>query len=105
MSQIGVTNQGTDFQAAVGKFFDLVEWQAIDIHDLGWPLDIQLHEIEQGCSPGDEPHLRALLRGAGLGRGLNGLWYAGSLGVLEHFHDAISYACWRTSCMAATMLG
>ena len=55
MSQIGVAHQGADAQAAVGKLFDLVERQAIDVDELGGPLDIQLHQVEQGCSAGDEP--------------------------------------------------
>jgi hypothetical protein len=92
------------FRRPSGKLFDLVERQAVDIYDLGGALDIQLHEIEQGRSTGDKPDLGTLLRGVGLSPGLNGLRYAGSLGVFEYFHDAISYACWRTSWMAATML-
>ena len=57
MSQIGVADQRADLQAAVGKLFHLVEREAIDVDELGGALDIQLHQVEQGGSAGDESGL------------------------------------------------
>src|ERR1700722_10953899 len=79
MRQVGITDRGADPQAAVGKFFYLVQRQAIDIDELVGALDVQFHQIEQSSSAGDELGLR-------LGSGLNGLRYAGGLGVREHLH-------------------
>ena len=79
MSQVGVAYQRADFQAAVGKLFYLVKRKAIDVNEPAGTLDVQLHQVEQGCSAGDEFGLR-------LGTALDGLRHAGCLGIGEHLH-------------------
>src|ERR1700704_3158305 len=61
--EIAVANQRADPQAAVGGFFDLVERQSVDIDQLRWRLDLQLHKVEQiGAASND---LGARLDGRG----------------------------------------
>jgi len=44
-----------DLQPAIGKRLDLVERQAVDVDDMPGPLDVQLHQVEQGCPARYEP--------------------------------------------------
>src|SRR4029077_13227335 len=60
--EIRVANCRADLQSAIRHWFNLVEWQTIDVEPARGRLDVQLHEIYQRCSATHEPHLRALLR-------------------------------------------
>ena len=63
VGEIGIANGGADLQPAVGRGFDLVERQAVDVEHPRRRFDVQLHQIDQRRPAGDEPHVRALLRG------------------------------------------
>ena len=63
VGEIGIANGGADLQPAVGRRFDLVERQAVDVEEPRGRLDVQLHQVEQRRPAGEEPHVRALLRG------------------------------------------
>ena len=93
--EVGVAHQGTDAEAAVGRLDDVAQGQARDVDEMGRPLDIDLHEIEQVGAAGHEGGARLAGR---LGRGGD---VAGAF-VGEGPHPALP--CWA-SMMAATMLG
>ena len=43
----GVACQRADHQSAVGSGFDLCERKSVDVHQLVWPLDVELHQIDR----------------------------------------------------------
>lgn len=86
MSDIGVTGQGPDDQAAVGAGLDTIKRKNINVDDLMWTLDVELHEIDQRSAPGDEADLSALLGCRGLGGSLYSLIDGGWLREGEAIH-------------------
>ena len=92
--EIGVAHQRADAQAAVGRRFDLVERQSVDVDQMRRRFDLELHQIEKIGAAGNE-------FGAGDARGRGG-----SLGgrvralVGEGFHACLP----ATSVIASTML-
>src|SRR5258708_5530669 len=78
MGEIGIPNGGSDLQTAVGRGFDLVEGQAVDVEDSRRGLDVQLHEIDQRSTAANEAHVSALLRSLRLGGSCNcRVWISG----------------------------
>ncbi|OFA00968.1 hypothetical protein DUPY_22520 [Duganella phyllosphaerae] len=45
--QVGIAHQGADAQAALGRGFDAVQAQAVDVHQVGRRFDLELHQVEQ----------------------------------------------------------
>ena len=80
---------------AAGGLLDLVERQPRDVDQLGRPLDIHLHQIDQIGAAGDE--FRARARGHLAHR----VGDVAGARILEADHGCASIACW----IAATMLG
>ena len=68
VGEIRIADGRADLQAAVGRRFDLVERQTVDVEQPRRRFDVQLHQVEQRRAAGDEPHVRALLRGLRLAR-------------------------------------
>ena len=92
---VGVCGLGADAQAAVGEVFGIFERQAADVDQVGGPLDLELHQIEQVGAAANE-----LCAAAGHG-GDGGLQVRCAL-VGEGPHLRTPSA---TSRMAATMFG
>ena len=61
--QIRVPDGGADLQSAIGRRLDRGEGQPADVDEPRRRFDVQLHQVEQGCSAGNKPHVRALLSG------------------------------------------
>ena len=79
--QLRISNRRTDLQPALACYLDHVERQMIDVNDQRVCFDVQLHEIDQRGAAGEEPHVRALLRG--LRRAAAAIAAAGSAGRLK----------------------
>src|SRR5271155_1475259 len=62
MRQVRVANCSADAQTAIARLFNLVEWQAIDIHQARGSLNVQLHQIDERGAAAQETHIGALLR-------------------------------------------
>jgi hypothetical protein len=88
MSNIGVAGEGADDQAAIGAGLDAIERKNINVDDLTWPLDVELHEIDQRSAPGDEAYLGSLLGRPGFGSSLNSLSDSGGLRESKAFHGS-----------------
>ena len=71
VGEIRISNGGANLQPAVRRCFDLVERQTVDVDQPHRRFDVQLHQIDQRRAAGDEPHVRALLRGFRLRAGRN----------------------------------
>nr|GEU28231.1 hypothetical protein [Tanacetum cinerariifolium] len=69
--QVGIAHQGADAQATVCRGLDAVEGQAVDIDQVGWRLDLELHQVQQVGAAGDEA------RAGGAGDGLGGVRRSG----------------------------
>ena len=52
--EIRVAHQRADAQAAVGRRLDLVERQPVHVDEVRGRLDLELHQVEQVGSAGDE---------------------------------------------------
>jgi hypothetical protein len=93
-SQIGVAYQCADTQTAFGRSFDLVQRQRVDIYQMRWRFDLQLHQVQQIGAPGDE-------LGAFIAHGRRGR-FGGRIRafVAEGFHARLP----ATSLIASTML-
>ena len=65
MSHIAVPRESANLQPAVLKEFDLVKRQPVDVNQLAWGLDVQLHVVHQIGPTSDEPYRRPLLCGRG----------------------------------------
>ena len=63
VGELGIANRRTNLQAAIRRRFDLIERQAVDVEHLRRRFDVQLHQVDQRRPAGEEPHVRALLRG------------------------------------------
>jgi len=63
LGQVRVPDRRADLQAAIGHCLDRGEGQPVDVDEPRGGLDVQLHQVEQGGPAGEEPHVRALLRG------------------------------------------
>ena len=69
VGEVGVTHERADPDAAVRGLFDPVERKVVDVDDHLWPLDVQLHQVEQRGAAGDEADPGAVLGRAGLSAG------------------------------------
>ena len=103
MGQIGVAYQRTDLQPAVGQLLHLGQRQVIDVDHLLRRLHVELHQVEQGGAAGDEAHLGALLRGAGVGAGADRLPGIGGADEGKRLHYTPPWFL-RTCWIAARML-
>src|SRR3546814_10745345 len=56
--QIAIADQCPDPEAAIGRVFDFVKIQPVDIDQVRWRFDLQLHEVQQVGPPGDEARAR-----------------------------------------------
>src|SRR3981081_4506517 len=61
LRQIRIAHDCADPQPSVGKLFDLVEWQTVDVDDMYGSLDVQLHQVEQCRSARDETNACTVL--------------------------------------------
>src|SRR5207253_2968275 len=86
VSHIRVTDDRANRQAAIGKRFDLVQWQPIDVDQRLRLFHIQLHEIDQCCPTADEANLRSLLSCARLSRTGDSLSAIAGSRELKSFH-------------------
>ncbi|MGY4226419.1 hypothetical protein ACVMIH_003780 [Bradyrhizobium sp. USDA 4503] len=64
--EIGVAHQRADPQAAVRGLLDAVERQVVDVDQMRRRLDLELHQVEQIRTAGDELGVRGA--GGGCGR-------------------------------------
>jgi hypothetical protein len=79
--EVGVAHQCTDAQPAVGRGFDAVEIEFVEIDQVRRGLDLQLHQVEQVGAARDEPGSGVFGDGCGrVGRCVGAL-------VGEGFHD------------------
>ena len=92
--EIGVAHQRADAQPSLGGRFDLVERQPVDVDQMRWCLDLELHQVEQVGAAGNE---LGTLDASGCRRSLGGRVRAL---VSEGFHAFLP----ATSVIASTML-
>ena len=92
--EIGVAHQRADAQPALGRRFDLVEREAVDVDQMRRRFDLELHQVEQVGAAGDE---LGALDARGGRRSLGGRFRAL---VGEGFHACLP----ATSVIASTML-
>src|ERR1700722_19616345 len=85
---IGVTGKSSDDKAAIGAGLDAIERKNVNVDDLAWALDVELHEVNQRSAPGDEAYLRSLLGRRGLCSRLDGLIDCGGLREGEAIHGS-----------------
>jgi hypothetical protein len=52
--KIRVPDQGTDAEAAAGKFLDGIKADTVDVNELGGALNVKLHQIEERGPASDE---------------------------------------------------
>jgi len=97
--QVGVANQRTDAQAALGGLLDLAQRQAVDVDELAGLQHILFHQVEQVGAAGDVAALRPV-QGDGLVDTFGAL-------IAERRHCAPSWprSVGSASSMAARMLG
>jgi hypothetical protein len=69
--KIRIANRRADLQAALGRVFDMVEWEAVDIEHTGGRFDVQLHQVDERRTASQEANVCALLRGFRLRRGVD----------------------------------
>jgi len=88
MSDIGVAGEGSNDQTAFGAGLDVIERKNINVDNLTWTLDVELHEIDQRCAPGDEADVSPLLGCRRLGGSLYSLIDGGGLREGEGIHGS-----------------
>jgi len=76
---VGIRGLGADANSAIGQVFNIPQRQAADVDEMGGPLDLELHQIEQigaaadelGAASGDRGNRRARVCRAFVGKGLH----------------------------------
>ncbi len=92
--EIGVAHQRADAQPTLGRRFDLVEREAVDVDQMRRRLDLELHQVEQvGAARNELGALDARGGGCSVGGRVRAL-------VGEGFHAFLP----ATSVIASTML-
>ena len=67
VGEIRIADRGADFQPAVRRRLDLVEWQTVDVDEPCRRFDIEFHQIDERRPAGDKAHVCTLLRSFRLG--------------------------------------
>ena len=95
--EIGIANQRTDADAAIGQTFDAVEpRQPRDIDETVWTRDPALHQVEQVSAA-------RKIGGARFGGGRNGLGDRCGSDIIEDLHaDRLWLASTRLFCTSST---
>ena len=75
-------------QTAVGAGLDAIERENINVNNLAWALDVELHEIDERSTSGDEADLSALLGCHRFGGCLYSLIDGGGLREGEAIHGS-----------------
>src|SRR5205807_8110130 len=83
MGQLAVSDHGSQAQTAIDPNLNFIQWQAVDIHEAGRCLHVELHEIEQRSAPGDKNRI-------GLAYSIQRFALAAGLGKSKWNHGRLS---------------
>ena len=98
MREVGVADQSADAKAAVGKFPNGVEADAVDVDELGGAFDVEFHQVEKGGASGYKADVFTVCGGHGLSR-------IGCAFIGEEFHGDLPVWCRCSGALADVLDG